>query len=246
METSLIGRSCKFLVRCAFLSRRRSIAWLLLLAACFGAIFLLNVAVDGRPGSDRLIRNDGEQSEGAEVIPSNRERKFISDDVTQTGDDVRTYKASKTASQSRANMADDHRDSVVVVVDDEADEHAGLDEPVDPDERRFHEKLKVVERCGKQSRSSEPPPMDLNDTFRWQKMDSGFGLSYVISAFYDPRWDPPTIFIIGISDSQNFVTSPHYCRVWYPGQTQPEVVRGERKLNFDSHGKRFELSFFIF
>ena len=97
-----------------------------------------------------------------------------------------------------------------------------------------------------------PPPTDLVESHRWQPVHEGERETFVFSAFFDARTRPPAVRIIGLSSGVYPASSTwslngggpsgggvvKYCRLWYVGETEPEVVQAEYNIVPETHERR--------
>lgn len=86
-----------------------------------------------------------------------------------------------------------------------------------------------------------PAPEALRENFAWQKVEPD-SETYLFSAYYESRTDPPAIRIVGIF-IENF--SQKFCQLWVAGRTTPEIVEVETMVLPESHDKRFTAVLFL-
>jgi hypothetical protein len=91
--------------------------------------------------------------------------------------------------------------------------------------------------------TAERPPENINETFVWQKVSPPSDVM-VFSAFLDRRWRPvPIVLIIGLSAEYTGGQHRWFCRIWYLGSDEPEVMPSATRYVAESHGRRYAVSF---
>jgi hypothetical protein len=86
------------------------------------------------------------------------------------------------------------------------------------------------------------PPNDLiNESLRWQSVPGSGADSYVFSAFYDRRWNPTVLLIVGVvSEYQQHQDGPRqrYCRMWFRGESKSRLVTAAFRIVPENHGRQ--------
>ena len=76
-----------------------------------------------------------------------------------------------------------------------------------------------------------PPTRPLAHQFH--RVESNSSDTFVFSAFFDPRTDPPAVRLLGMASGQD--PPNKFCQVWYPQQRQPEVFIAEYHIVPETH-----------
>ena len=105
-------------------------------------------------------------------------------------------------------------------------------------EKKIKHVYGLIEYCPKSA--DIPIPGTVVENFQWQNVVNGLRETYVFSAFYDPRTNPASIKIIGISSGYyNGLDKPtKHCQLWYKGSKVPEVVLAEYAIVPETHDRR--------
>jgi hypothetical protein len=77
------------------------------------------------------------------------------------------------------------------------------------------------------------------ETLRWQWVPGTGADAYVFSAFYDRRWNPAILLIIGVaSEYQQRQDGPRqrYCRMWFRGEGKSRLVAAAFRRVKESNG----------
>ena len=86
-------------------------------------------------------------------------------------------------------------------------------------------------------RDSRLPPTDPGESFTWQHIDPEDNDIYLFSAFFDVRSTPPQVTVLGIGRNY-FFRRRILCRVWYRGQSEPDVVVSSYAFSPETHALR--------
>ena len=88
----------------------------------------------------------------------------------------------------------------------------------------------------------KPDGAQLTVKDHWRFIDDGKqNETYVYSAYYDPRQDPPSVRILGMSSGvtldADHVSGLKYCYVWFLGRDRPDVMGAGYEVIPETHGK---------
>ena len=76
---------------------------------------------------------------------------------------------------------------------------------------------------------------------RWQPVSSrSTAKAYVFSAYYDRRWNPAIVTIIGLASEYNFTQNGdrrRLCRMWFRGEKTPRTVAADFRFVPETHDK---------
>jgi hypothetical protein len=88
---------------------------------------------------------------------------------------------------------------------------------------------------------SRRPPEDVEESFTWQRMQSGNDDVYLFSAHFDSRWQPkPAVLIIALSSEHSGVgCTSRLCQLWYRGETseEPHLTQAYCRHSLETHGR---------
>lgn len=85
------------------------------------------------------------------------------------------------------------------------------------------------------------------EPLRWQPVATPAASAFVFSAFYDRRWNPPVVIIIGIASEYTASQSgprQRYCRMWFRGETKPKTVSAYFRYVPETHGRKYAAAFY--
>lgn len=88
----------------------------------------------------------------------------------------------------------------------------------------------------------QQPPRELSrEPLRWQPVPTTSSGAFVFSAFYDHRWNPPVLVIVGlVSDYWVPQDGPRqrHCRVWFRGDETPRLIAAAVRIVPEHHGRK--------
>jgi hypothetical protein len=90
------------------------------------------------------------------------------------------------------------------------------------------------------------PPNDIQETKNWQPVSSNEVTNstarpakyYVFSAFYDSRWNPPAVLILGLASSYEINNHEVFCRMWFLDESEPATVKAHFRFVPEAHGRK--------
>lgn len=89
------------------------------------------------------------------------------------------------------------------------------------------------------------PPNDIQDTKKWQygvsvedTVTKSLSEHYVFSAYYDRRWDPPVVLMIGLGSNYEKGNPLLYCRMWFIDDEKPLTVKAHFRFVPETHGQK--------
>ena len=82
-------------------------------------------------------------------------------------------------------------------------------------------------------------------TLVWQNTSAATGNgsgnhdAYVFSAFYDARWSPPIVLIVGIATNyHNGGKRRRFCRMWFEDDDEPRVTAAHFRFVPETHSRK--------
>jgi hypothetical protein len=96
--------------------------------------------------------------------------------------------------------------------------------------------------CKQQLQTAVPPPYyRQHKTLKWQHVVTKKEDVYVFSAYYDRRWKPAVVLIIGLASEYQERRDDDrqlYCRMWFQNQTTPHIVEASFSYVPETHGAK--------
>lgn len=105
----------------------------------------------------------------------------------------------------------------------------------------MEENLECVLIIDQYHQQQQPPQELLVEPQRWQSVKTSAASSFVFSAFYDDRWNPPVVVVIGMASEYTGDQSgqrQRYCRMWFKEERQPLTVSAFFQFIPETHERK--------